>query len=270
LQARANPALAGEIAHAVSGAAVDVPYFLDVLPIEPPFARAQIEAQVTTQPEAARVLVELLRQVEKMKLKEALEAESLAYARLQGSAAHSHWLEKRSPTTPLPEGSVDMERAGDVLTLTLNRPWALNAIDRPMRDALREGFEVAAYDPELRQVRLVGMGKAFCIGADLNEFGTTCDPATAHAIRQETLPAHAIIRCADRFEAHVTGACIGAGLEMAAFAQRITATQNTWFQLPELAMGLIPGAGGCVSVSRRIGRERTAQAWGLIDAIVDD
>jgi enoyl-CoA hydratase len=81
----------------------------------------------------------------------------------------------------------------------------------------------------------------------------------------------------------VQGACVGAGLELAAFAQTLTASRKAWFQLPELAMGLIPGAGGCVSVSRRIGRERTALMvlsgqrmgaevalrWGLVDRIED-
>ena len=79
------------------------------------------------------------------------------------------------------------------------------------------------------------------------------------------------------------GACIGAGIELPAFAGRLTASSDAFFQLPEVAMGLIPGAGGCVSISRRIGRQRTAYmailgerfpaeralAWGLIDAIED-
>jgi enoyl-CoA hydratase/carnithine racemase len=68
---------------------------------------------------------------------------------------------------------------------------------------------------------------------------------------------------------------------MAAFAKRVIAAENAFFQLPELEMGVIPGAGGCVSIPRRIGRQRaafmaisgrrinarTALAWGLVDAI---
>ena len=83
---------------------------------------------------------------------------------------------------------------------------------------------------------------------------------------------------------HVHGACVGAGFEIAAFATRFTASRRAWFQLPELAMGLLPGAGGCVSLTRRIGRQRTAELvfsgkrlsarkaleWGLIDALLDD
>jgi len=130
---------------------------------------------------------------------------------------------------------------------------------------------------------LRGTGAAFSVGADLAEFGTTRDPATTHAIRMQTLPARTLVRFTGQIEAHVQGGCVGSGLELAAFATRLTAGASAWFHLPELAMGIVPGAGGCVSVMRRIGRQRaalmilsgrridarTALRWGLIDAIVD-
>jgi enoyl-CoA hydratase/carnithine racemase len=163
----------------------------------------------------------------------------------------------------------------------LDRPAAHNAIDRVLRDQLYEAFTVAALDPQVRSIKLRAEGPTFSIGGDLEEFGTTRDPATAHLIRSRTLPAVLLARRAHILDVHVQGACVGAGLEIAAFAGRVTATPNAWFQLPELAMGLIPGAGGCVSVPRRIGRQRgalmilsgrrvnaaTALHWGLIDAI---
>ena len=153
-----------------------------------------------------------------------------------------------------------------------------------MRDELREAFGLAGFDRTIRRIVLRGEGKAFSLGADLSEFGTTTDPAQAHHIRSLTLPAREAVRCAERFEAQIDGACIGAGLELAAFASRIVATPRSWFQLPELAMGILPGAGGCVSLSRRIGRQRTlllilsgrrlpageAFDWGLVDALVDE
>ena len=182
------------------------------------------------------------------------------------------------------EGAIHLERANGRLIVTLNAPEADNAIDRAMRDALAEAFWLAALDPEIDLVTLRANGRTFSLGAELSEFGTTTDPVEAHAIRLETLPAHALARCAARLEVHVQGACIGAGLEMAGWARRITATRDAWFQLPELGMGLLPGAGGCVSLSRRIGRQRTALLvlsgrrlaartaldWGLVDAIVDE
>ncbi|MEC8919542.1 MAG: enoyl-CoA hydratase/isomerase family protein, partial [Actinomycetota bacterium] len=75
---------------------------------------------------------------------------------------------------------------------------------------------------------------------------------------------------------------VGAGTELAAFAGHLEATGSATFSLPEVSMGLIPGAGGTVSVPRRIGRQRTARmcltgttidaqtalAWGLVDEVV--
>lgn len=249
--------------------------------LEPPATLTGLAASISAHPHAARVLTGLLREIEDLPIAAALEAESLAYGLLQGSADHDLWLAQRVPQQSAPPGRLDMHRADDILRLTLDRPKALNAIDRALRDALREAFELAALDPEIARVELRGSGKAFSIGADLAEFGTTRDPATAHAIRMQTLPAHAIALVAHKLAVHIDGACIGAGLEMAAFAHRITASRSAWFQLPELAMGLIPGAGGCVSLARRIGRQRTAlmvlsgkrvsagQAleWGLVDEL---
>ena len=87
--------------------------------------------------------------------------------------------------------------------------------------------------------------------------------------------------CAERVEFRLHGACIGAGVELPAFAHMVTAAKAAFFQLPEIKFGLIPGAGGCVSITRRIGRQRTAflglsarrilastaLRWGLVDAL---
>lgn len=66
------------------------------------------------------------------------------------------------------------------------------------------------------------------------------------------------------------GACVGAGVEMSAFADRVVAARGTTVRLPEVAMGLIPGAGGTVSLTRRIGRQRTALLALLGDAVEID
>ncbi|HKX79675.1 MAG TPA: enoyl-CoA hydratase/isomerase family protein [Novosphingobium sp.] len=257
--------------------------FLDAV-IEPPAALPVIAKSILEQPAAARIAVQLLRLLPGLTAQDGLVMESLAYATLQGGASHRDWIAARRPAGPVAPGRVDVRHEAGRLTIALDRADAGNAIDRPMRDALHEAFCVAAIDPEVRHVSLRAKGKAFSLGADLDEFGTTTDPAVAHLIRMRTLPAHMAARCADKLDVHVDGACVGAGLELAAWATRFTAAPNAWFQLPELAMGILPGAGGCVSLTRRIGRQRTAlmilsgrrfnarQAldWGLIDAIVDD
>jgi enoyl-CoA hydratase/carnithine racemase len=85
-----------------------------------------------------------------------------------------------------------------------------------------------------------------------------------------------------RVSVRVHGACVGAGIELPAFAGQVIAAPDAVFGLPEVAMGLIPGAGGTVSIPRRIGRwrtawmavtgrqigARTALEWGLVDALL--
>ncbi|MBC2660356.1 enoyl-CoA hydratase/isomerase family protein [Novosphingobium flavum] len=255
---------------------------LDLVVDEPEDA-ALVLRNCARNPEAAAVLVQLLRTIERLDDSSALVTESMAYGLLQGGAEHRDWLANRTaaPAPIMVPGRLEVERSDGLLRLRLDRPAAHNAIDRPLRDALREAFELAALDPDITAVELSGAGRAFSVGAELAEFGTTRDPLRAHAIRLRTLPAWPILACRDRLTARVHGACIGSGLEMAAFAARVIATPDAWFQLPELAMGLIPGAGGCVALSRRIGRARTAWmvlsgrrvparqalAWGLVDRI---
>jgi enoyl-CoA hydratase/carnithine racemase len=93
-----------------------------------------------------------------------------------------------------------------------------------------------------------------------------------------------LARLADRAHVFVHGPCVGAGVELPAFARRVTARSDATFLLPEVAMGLVPGAGGTASIPRRIGRHRTAHLaiagrpidaataldWGLVDAVDDD
>lgn len=254
--------------------------------VEPPVAIEGLTQAIVGKPLAAAAIVDLLRLLPLLPAEQGLVAESLTYAVLQGSGEHRAWqAQARRPSgQPMPQGQVEVSRDGAVLHLVLDRAEAGNAIDRSMRDGLHDALQLAALDPGIERVVLGGRGKAFSLGADLGEFGTTGDPALAHAIRRVTLPARMALACADKLEVHVQGGCVGSGLELAAYARRITATPTAWFQLPELAMGILPGAGGCVSLVRRIGRQRAglmilsgkrlsarqALAWGLIDAIVDD
>jgi enoyl-CoA hydratase len=264
----------GDPAHPLASA-------LDAI-VEPPICVDALIRQTKRAPRAAAVAIQLLRSLQGVSSERALLLESFCYGLLQGSAEHEAWLAScPTPKRPTPVGRLIVERRNSVLHLVLDRPQARNAIDRALRDQLFEAFTLAALDQEVRSMKLRAVGAAFSIGGDLEEFGTTRDPATAHLIRSRTLPALALAGRAEILDVHVQGACVGAGLEIAAFASRLTATFDAWFQLPELAMGLIPGAGGCVSVPRRIGRQRaglmilsgrrinatTALRWGLIDAI---
>jgi enoyl-CoA hydratase/carnithine racemase len=255
--------------------------------IEPPVSADAILDNVRKAPRAAAACAQLLRSIEHIPAPDALRLESLCYAMLQGSEEHARWLAAQpGPATPAPSNDSDclrLDRDGNTLIARMDRPQSLNAIDRDMRDALYAAFEMALIDPDLRVIKLRAEGRAFSTGAELSEFGTTRDPATAHAIRMRTLPATLLCDLPCLFDVHAQGAAIGSGLEVAAFAQTFTASREAWFQLPEIAMGIIPGAGGCVSVPQRIGRSRAvllmlsgrklnaqqALEWGLIDAIED-
>ncbi|WP_405864210.1 enoyl-CoA hydratase/isomerase family protein [Streptomyces sp. NBC_00005] len=232
--------------------------------------------------DAALALVQVLRLGRNLSVPERLVAESLAYSVLQAGAVFRHWLATAPRGTARPAARpVRLDRDGDRLTVTLDRPWVRNAVDAATRDALCEALTVADADPSVARVDLRGNGPAFCSGGDLTEFGTSRDPARAHRIRVERSPAALVARCADRVTAHLHGACVGAGIELASFAGRVVAASDTRIQLPEVAMGLIPGAGGTAGLPRRIGRHRTAylalsgtvltareaRAWGLVDEV---
>ncbi len=258
---------------------------LDAL-IEPPVSAEVIARQVLAMPHAAAIVVQLLRVLPLLSTEQGLTVESLAYGLLQGSDEHRNWIAGRAgqPASVRNAGRIDLTRDGGRLVVTLDHPESGNAIDRHMRDGLHEAFTLAALDTEISLVSLRATGRTFSLGAELGEFGTTTDPATAHSIRSRTLPARAAAAIAEKLDVHVRGGCVGSGLELAAFASRFTASKDAWFHLPELAMGILPGAGGCVSLTRRIGRQRAAlmilsgkritarQAlgWGLVDAIVDE
>lgn len=244
-------------------------------------------ANIRRAPLAAMTLVQVLRITSNLSLAQALSVESLAYATLQAGPEFASWL-RANPPVAFDSGSdigptIIVERYDERLDITLNRPGSRNAISVEMRDALVEAMQLVLADASLRCVRFAGAGACFSTGGDLREFGTAANPASAHAVRSMRLPAAALIHCAERAEFQLHSACIGAGIELAAFAGRVSAARNTFFQLPEIRFGLIPGAGGCVSLPRRIGRQRTAYMvlsgrrisaatalkWGLIDELLD-
>jgi len=235
---------------------------------------------VAKRPRAARTLVGVLRVTEGLPVPDGLIVESLAYSTLLAGPEFASWLERRGPSDPPPVGDepVLLERVDDELIVTLNRPDRHNAYAAAVRDALVDALEVGVADPSLR-VRLRGAGRSFCSGGDLAEFGTTPDVATAHLIRTTRSVGRLMHELGDRLTVEVHGACVGAGIELAAFGARVVATGFAFFRLPEAGMGLVPGAGGTVSITKRIGRHRTAWlaltgaridvdtalAWGLID-----
>jgi enoyl-CoA hydratase/carnithine racemase len=241
-----------------------------------------IAATVAAHPIATVAFVSLLRGAEGRSVEDGLLAESAVYSALQAGPEFAAWRAARPVRARQEEGPpIDLRRDGDELHITLRRPHVRNALDRAMRDALVEALALPLADPSITRVHLWGDGPSFCAGGDLDEFGTFADPASAHLVRLEQSAGRAMHLVRDRVTAHLHGAAVGSGIELPAFAGEVVADPSTSIALPELSLGLVPGAGGTVSLPRRIGRHRTARlgltgepvdaatalAWGLVDRI---
>ena len=241
-----------------------------------------LTANVARSPVAALTLVQLLRAGAGLSLEQGLLAESLAYSTLQSGAEFAAWTARRptplAQTTGQDGDPLLVERDCDTLRIALNRPHVHNAYNTSMRDALAEVLAVPLLDTAV-EVRLEGTGPSFCSGGDLTEFNTFDDPASANLARIGRNPGRLLGVLSSRVTAVVHGYCAGSGIELAAFASKVLARGEVTIWLPELAMGLLPGAGGTVSLPRRIGVGRTAWlalsgsridtataiSWGLLD-----
>ena len=252
-----------------------------------PETLAELTARCQRWPHASAVCDDVLRAMDPVApTVSGVMTESLAYSTLQAGPEFARWLKERGPARmPDIPDPVRAERDGDTLHIAFNRPQRHNAFSTDARAALLEALAVAQLDPSVTGIVLSGNGPSFCSGGDLAEFGTFADPASAHLARTRHSPALALDALTGRLgrscRADVHGRVLGSGLEMAAFCGWIAARDDSVFGLPELSLGLVPGAGGTVSVTRRIGRWRTAylvlsgrtidagtaMAWGLVDAV---
>lgn len=233
---------------------------------------------VLAAPLAAVTTAQVLRRAGRTDAADGLLVESLAYATLQAGPEFATWLDGRGRRVRSDDSPrVRIESDGDTTVITLTRAKLRNMIDVRMRTELVDALRVTALHDH--PVVLTGDGPAFCAGGDLAEFGSVADPATAHQIRSSANVAPWLLPIAGRVTAHLHGACVGAGVELAALCGTVVADEGTRFRLPETRMGLMPGAGGTVSIPARIGRARTlewlltgeeidahtAASWGLVD-----
>jgi enoyl-CoA hydratase len=247
---------------------------------------SQLRDRIERNPHAAMSLMQVLRVVEYLPVQLGMTVESLAYSALQAGQEFRSWLVSREVAPRLISGGdgepILLERSGNKVTAVLNRPDNRNSLTVEMRDALVELLELVLLDDSITSLHISAKGGCFSVGGELREFGLAPDPGAAHWIRSQHNPARLLARCAHKVSCHIHSASLGSGIEIPAFAHHISADPGSFFQLPELNFGLIPGAGGCVSISRRIGRQRTAWmalsgkkinarqalAWGLVDEIL--
>jgi enoyl-CoA hydratase/carnithine racemase len=147
------------------------------------------------------------------------------------------------------------EKRDHVAYLTLNRPKALNAYNIRMRDELYEVLGAIRDDTEVRVVILKGAGeKAFCAGADLTEFLSAPPPVLARTARFERDIWKRFIEMPIPFIAAMHGYVLGSGIEMSLCCDVRLCSEDAQFGLPEVALGIIPAAGGSQTLPRTVGR----------------
>ena len=147
-----------------------------------------------------------------------------------------------------------LNKSEGIATLTFNRPETLNALNREMAGELREALEQVAQDPAIRVLVLNGEGRAFMAGADVKNF-LGADPFEARRFAQR---AHRFLFHLESLEiptiAAVQGFALGAGFEIALACDFIYAAEDAKIGLPEITLGIIPGAGGTQRLARLVGR----------------
>jgi 3-hydroxyacyl-CoA dehydrogenase len=171
----------------------------------------------------------------------------------------------------------DLTREGDIAVLTIDSP-PVNALSADVRNGLRDGVQQAAADPAVKAIVLICAGRTFIAGADISEFGKPTKGATLPEIQGalEGGPKPVI--------AAIHGTALGGGFETALMCHYRVAVPSAKCGLPEIKLGLIPGAGGTQRLPRLSGVENALSAilsgtpfgakqaleWGVIDALVED
>ena len=145
-------------------------------------------------------------------------------------------------------------KSGAVAHIVLNRPEVLNAYNVQMRDDLFVTLEAARDDPDVRVAVISGAGeRAFCAGADLTEFGTAPSQVIARQVRWERDIWGLFLSVGKPLIAAMRGYVIGSGVEIACLCDIRIAADDAQFAMPEVALGMIPAAGGTQTLRRVVG-----------------
>jgi len=183
----------------------------------------------------------------------------------------------------MPDAVLRIEKADGVVTLTLNRPQAMNALSRELRGALVAAFEALKSEPEAEVVILTGAGRAFCAGLDLKELG---DQGLGVGATESAIAGVDVIRsmaaCAQPIIGAINGFAITGGFELALACDVLIASTEARFADTHARVGIMPGWGLSQKLSRAIGIVRAkelsltgnylsatqAEAWGLVNRVV--
>jgi 3-hydroxyacyl-CoA dehydrogenase len=171
----------------------------------------------------------------------------------------------------------ELTQDGDIAIVTLNSP-PVNALSANVRDGLFEGFKAAIADDSVKAIVLICAGRTFIAGADISEFGGASKGASLFDVQNmmENSPKAVI--------AAIHGTALGGGLEVALTAHYRVAVPSAKCGLPEVNLGLLPGAGGTQRLPRIVGAEKALEmmtsgahvpakeclAMGLVDSMAEE
>ncbi|KAF3765441.1 ClpP/crotonase [Cryphonectria parasitica EP155] len=170
-----------------------------------------------------------------------------------------------------------------VVQVTLNRPQKLNCVDKTTSREIAEIWEAFDQDDSLLVGIITGDGRAFCTGADLQEWNEMNKNGVVNDMSAPGLAGLPRRAGKKPIIAAVNGICMGGGFEMVANCDLVVASSKAVFSLPEAKRGIVPVAGCLPRLARTIGLQRTMQLaltgrnvdaktlheWGLISEIVD-
>jgi 2-(1,2-epoxy-1,2-dihydrophenyl)acetyl-CoA isomerase len=177
---------------------------------------------------------------------------------------------------------VEVSREGAVLTITLNRPDVLNAINEAVHEGLRDALRQARSD-DVRTVVLTGAGRGFCVGQDLTEF-REAPTDISERLRRFYHPNVQAIRALEKpVIAAVNGVAAGAGVSLACVCDLRIAADSASFVPAFIGIGLVPDSGGTLFIQRLLGTPRAfdwmttnrkltaaeALDWGLVNEVVE-
>jgi enoyl-CoA hydratase/carnithine racemase len=138
------------------------------------------------------------------------------------------------------ERTVEYEAEGSIAVVRLNRPDRLNALNRQLQEELGEAFAGAEAAPEVRVLILTGAGRAFSVGADIEELETTAEGA-ARQLQASLACLSSPERLRKPVIAAVNGYALGGGFELALACDIVVASDRAVFSVPEPTLGVVPG-----------------------------
>src|SRR5256885_4899922 len=159
----------------------------------------------------------------------------------------------------MPFATVTVDREAPLAILRLNRPERLNAVSRELIEDVIGALDMLEADADVRAIVLTGAGRAFCAGADLAERRTLDERAVMVHRKRVVALFDRVARCETPLVAAVNGAAYGGGAELALLCDVILAAEEAVFRFPEVALGIIPGGGGCYTLVRAVGKYRAKE-----------